>query len=68
MHQSEVTEDGRPRKVSLEMRAVAIGAVTQQLSRSALGDGGLFAGFVTAARNGRGIVFHITSVEPANPV
>lgn len=62
-HESEVSEDGRPRKVSMEMRAVAIGAVTQQLTRLALGDQGLYAGFVTAARNGRGLVFHITSVE-----
>jgi primosomal replication protein N len=63
-HESEVTEDGQPRKVSMEMRAVAIGAVTQSLLSLALGGAGLFGGFVTSARNGRGLLFHITSVEP----
>ena len=64
-HESTVSEDGQPRKVSLEMRAVAIGAVTQPLAAQALGSVGLYAGFVASARNGRGLVFHLTSVEPA---
>jgi primosomal replication protein N len=62
-HESTVSEDGQPRKVSMEMRAVAIGAVTQALGRLAMGQGAMFAGFVTSARNGRGLVFHITSVD-----
>ncbi len=36
-HESEVSEDGHPRKVSLEIRALAIGAITQPLSALALG-------------------------------
>lgn len=63
-HESELSEDGQPRKVSMEMRAVAIGAVTQALRTLALGSSSLYAGFVTGARNGRGLLFHITSVEP----
>ena len=63
-HESTVSEDGQPRKVSMEMRAVAIGAITQPLAALALGGAGLFGGFVTSARNGRGLVFHLTSVEP----
>ena len=63
-HESTVSEDGQPRKVSMEMRAVAIGAITQPLAALALGGAGLFGGFVTSARNGRGLVFHVTSVEP----
>ncbi len=63
-HESEVSEDGQPRKVSMEMRAVAIGAVTQGLRTQALGSAALYAGFLTGARNGRGLLFHITSVEP----
>ncbi len=68
-HESEVTEDGQVRKVSMEMRAVAIGAITQKLLPLALGGPGLFAGFLTSTRNGRGLLFHITSVEPdvSNP-
>ncbi len=65
-HASEVTEDGKPRKVSMEMRAVGIGAVTQSLMALALGEAAVFAGFITSARNGRGLVFHVTSVEPTN--
>ena len=64
-HESTVSEDGQPRKVSMEMRAVAIGAVTQPLAVLALGQGGTFAGFLASARNGRGLLFHITSVETA---
>ncbi len=63
-HESTVSEDGQPRKVSLELRAVAIGAITQPLAALALGGAGLFGGFVTGARNGRGLVFHLTSAEP----
>jgi len=62
-HESTVSEDGQPRKVSMEMRAVAIGAVTQTLTGLALGQGGTFAGFITSTRNGRGLLFHITSVD-----
>jgi primosomal replication protein N len=62
-HDSELSENGQPRKVSMEMRAVAIGEVTRSLAAMALGDAAVFAGFVTSARNGRGLLFHITSVE-----
>ena len=67
-HESTVSEDGQPRKVSMEMRAVAIGAVTQPMMALVMGQGGDFAGFVTSARNGRGLLFHITSVEAAAAV
>jgi len=63
-HESQLSEDGQPRKVSMEMRAVAIGAVTKRLLATELGSAGLYAGFITSARNGRGLLFHITSVEP----
>ena len=62
-HESELSENGQPRKVSMEMRAVAIGEVTRSLAAMALGDAAVFAGFVTSARNGRGLLFHITTVE-----
>ena len=66
-HESEVSEDGHPRKVSMEIKALAIGAVTQALMPLALGSAGLFAGFITSTRNGRGLLFHITSVELQAP-
>jgi primosomal replication protein N len=63
-HESEVSEDGQPRQVSMEMKAVAIGAVTRGLLAAELGSMGLYGGFITSARNGRGLLFHITSVDP----
>ncbi len=63
-HESTVSEDGQPRKVSFGMRAVAIGEVTRSLSPLALGSTADFAGFLAASRNGRGLLMHITSVEP----
>ena len=65
-HESEASEDGQPRKLSLEMRAVAIGAITQPLLVLTLGSIGLFGGFLAAARNGRGLRFHITSIGPSD--
>ena len=62
-HESLVQEDSQPRKVSMEMKAVAIGAVTKVLMPLELGSAGLYAGFITSTRNGRGLLFHITSVE-----
>jgi primosomal replication protein N len=62
-HESEVSENGQPRKVSLEIKALAIGEITAKLSAAALGSSGQFGGFLAAMRNGRGIRFHITAVD-----
>ena len=64
-HESEVSENGQPRKVSLEIRALAIGDISTALASMALGSSGQFGGFVAAMRNGRGVRFHITSIDPA---
>jgi len=64
-HESEVSEDGQPRKVSLEIKAVAIGAITRPAGALALGTAVTFAGFLGATRNGRGLVLHITALDPA---
>jgi primosomal replication protein N len=64
-HESEVSEDGQPRQVSMEMKAIGIGAITRELQSLELGAAGVFAGFVTSSRNKRGFLFHVTSVEPA---
>ena len=62
-HESEVTQDGQPRKVSMEIRARAIGEITRRLSTLELGSTYGFAGFLGSQRNGRGIVFHVTELE-----
>jgi primosomal replication protein N len=63
-HESTVGEDSQPRKVSLEIKAIGIGKITQHLAALALGSEGLYAGFLATARNGRGLLFHITALEP----
>jgi len=65
-HESEVSEDGLPRKVSLEIKAVAIGAIIRPAGAMALGGLATFAGFLGATRNGRGLVLHITALNPAS--
>lgn len=66
-HESTVSEDGQARLVSFEMKAVAIGEVTRQLAPLAMGSALMLGGFITSTRNGRGLLFHITSVESAEP-
>ena len=61
-HQSELSEDNQMRKVSLQIRAIAIGAITPALGALALGDSSTFAGFLSGTRNGRGLLFHVTSL------
>ena len=64
-HQSEVEQAGSPRKVSLEIKALAIGDITVALAGLPLGSEARFAGFLASARNGRGWLFHVTEVEAA---
>jgi primosomal replication protein N len=63
-HHSEVSEDGQARQVAFTTKAVAIGAITQRLQAMALDAPAVFAGFISASRNGRGLRFHITSIDP----
>ena len=63
-HESQVTEAGLPRKVSLEMRAVGIGAVAERVAKLDVGDTAGFAGFLGPSRNGKGVLLHITEFEP----
>ncbi|WP_051243002.1 primosomal replication protein N [Azohydromonas australica] len=62
-HESQVLEDGLPRRVSLEIRAVAIGEVTRRVGALELGNSGEFAGFLSAGRSGRGLLFHVTALD-----
>jgi primosomal replication protein N len=63
-HESEVSEDGSTRKVSMNVKAVTIGQrSTRQVAALALGQPAGFAGFLAASRNGRGLVFHITELN-----
>ena len=62
-HESQVTQDGQPRKVSVEIRARAIGEITRAVSALELGSEHGFAGFLASQRNGRGVVFHVTELD-----
>jgi primosomal replication protein N len=62
-HQSEVTEDGQRRQVAMQLKAVAIGAITRPAAGLALGTPAQFAGFLAASRNGKGLVFHVTEID-----
>ena len=63
-HESQVTQDGQGRKVSVEIKARAIGAeITQRIGRLEMGSEHGFAGFLGSQRNGRGVVFHVTELD-----
>ena len=65
--ESDVIEAGKPRKVSLEIKAVAVGEVAKQLQALGIGGVAVFRGFLTHQRNGRGFIAHVTVIEPAVP-
>ena len=62
-HESEVTQDGQPRKVSMEIKARAVGEITRRLGALEIGSSHGFAGFLGSQRNGRGVVFHVTELD-----
>ena len=62
-HDRTVEQQGQPRKVCFEVHAKAIGPVVQTLLVRELGSEAEFEGFLGAHRNGRGILFHVESVE-----
>jgi len=62
-HESQVQEAGKPRKVSMELKAVVIGELGKRLQALGVGGHALFKGFLTTQRNGKGVIFHITALE-----
>ena len=63
-HESEVSQDGTPRKVSMEIRARVIGdEITRRTAQLEIGSIHGFAGFLGSQRNGRGVVFHVTELD-----
>jgi primosomal replication protein N len=63
-HESQVQEAGKPRKVSMELKAVVIGDLAKRLQALGVGGSALFSGFLSNQRNGRGTIFHVTAVQP----
>jgi primosomal replication protein N len=63
-HESVAMQEGQNRKVSLEIRAKAVGSVTQPLAALDMGSVCVFTGFLGSMRQGKGIVFHVTEFSP----
>lgn len=64
-HESTLEHQGSVRKVSLQIAALAIGTLVQELTAMAIGAHAVFSGFIGARRNGRGILFHLTALAPS---
>ncbi|MGH6646680.1 primosomal replication protein N [Aquabacterium sp.] len=62
-HESDVVEAQQPRKVALDIKAVAMGSIAEQLVRFEIGVPFGLAGFLGAPRNGRGVLLHITELN-----
>jgi len=63
LHESEVVHEGQPRKVSMSIKALAIGSLVGPVSAMALGHKATFGGYLATARNGRGLLFHLTALQ-----
>ncbi len=63
-HEGQSQEDGKPRQVSMEIRALGIGEICKRLQSLGVGSESLFKGFLAHQRNGRGMIFHVTAVQP----
>ena len=62
-HESQVTQEGQARNISVEIKARALGDITRRLAQVELGSTHGFAGFLGSQRNGRGVVFHVTELD-----
>ena len=62
-HQSQQIEAGQPRQVTLQLKAVAFGPLAESLARIGLGTALQLLGFLTNARNGKGVVFHVQAFK-----
>lgn len=62
-HESDLEHEGYQRKVSMQLRALAMGSMVAPVSAMALGEARVFGGFLAASRNGRGLLFHLTDLQ-----
>jgi primosomal replication protein N len=62
-HESELVHEGHVRRVSLSIKALAIGSFAASVSSMDLGETAVFEGFLAPARNGKGLLFHISGVS-----
>lgn len=64
-HASELAHEGSVRKVAMQLRALAMGSMVPAVAALELGQQKVFGGFMASARNGRGLLFHLTDLAEA---
>jgi primosomal replication protein N len=62
-HAGELSHEGQQRKVSVQIKSLVIGSLVERMAKLDLGSEAVFAGFLAAARNGKGLLFHITELS-----
>jgi primosomal replication protein N len=62
-HESELSHEGQVRKVAVQVKSLVIGQLVDSIKHLPLGTEAVFAGFLASARNGRGLLFHITELS-----
>ena len=62
-HVSTVLEAGGERQARLVLKALAIGAIAEQIAAVALGHSFEFRGFLSSPRQGRSVLFHIQDFQ-----
>lgn len=64
-HHGQAIEAGYPRQVVLRIRALVLGELAKKLQSWPASEPALWTGFLAPARNGKGLVMHITAVDAA---
>lgn len=64
-HCGELTHEGSVRKITMQLRGLAVGSMVPPVAALELGQQRIFGGFLAAARNGRGLLFHLTDLAEA---
>jgi len=62
-HHGQAIEAGAPRRIELRIRALALGDLARKLQSWPASEPALWTGFLAPARNGKGVVMHVTAIE-----
>ena len=62
-HQSVQCEAGQNRQTNLSIRAIAFGLLAEEIAKLPLGQDVRFAGVLAAGKNGKGLIFHLQSLD-----
>jgi primosomal replication protein N len=62
-HESMLEEAGQSRQVKVALKAVALGATAERLSKQMVGSRWCFSGFLASSRNSKSVLFHIQDFQ-----